>query len=496
VTIERELKLAASPAFRMPDLADVLEGVRSVRLPDRTLHTVYLDAADLRLLRWGASLRYREEQGWTVKLPHPDTGTAIVREEITFPGDGGIVPAAALDLLRGALRTADVEPVLQLRTERRTIELRDGADSVVAEVADDEVVVVSGSRRQARFRELEVEQREEGIEGLLDAVVARLRAAGAGEPDPTPKPVRALGPLATAPADVAVGVLPGHPTTGELIRHAIAGSVAHLVRHDHIVRLDTDPEGVHQARVATRRLRSDLRTFAPLLEPGWLAAVRAQLRWLGDALAEARETDVLLERLRRRAARLDARDGAAAAQVIHGLEHRDKEAHAALLEVMSSERYAIVLDLLVDAASAPALVPGATGPAAEVVPPLVRRPWKGLRRAVLAAGRDPGAPELHDIRIRAKRVRYAAEAVEPVAGKPARRFARAAARLQDVLGEHQDAVVAAAWLRTWSAAQDSRDVVFVAGVLAGLEDAAAERAAGGWRQAWERVDRASLRDRM
>ena len=496
MTVEREVKLAASPAFRMPALADVLEGVRAVRLPDRTLHTVYFDAADLRLLRWGASLRYREEQGWTVKLPRPETGSALVREEVSFPGDGGIVPNAALDLLRGMLRTADVEPVLQLRTDRRTIELRDGVDSVLAEVADDEVVVVSGLRRQARFRELEVEQREEGLPGLLEAVVARLRAAGAGEPDPTPKPVRALGPRATAPADVVVGPLPAEPTMAEVVRRAIAASVVHLVRHDPILRLDNDPEGVHQARVATRRLRSDLRTFAPLLEPGWLAEVRGQLRWLGDALAQARDTDVLLERLRRTADRLDAADVAAAAQVIQGLELRDKEAHASALAVMTSDRYAGVLDLLVEAANAPMFASDPALPAADIVPRLVRRPWKALRRSVLAAGRDPADEQLHGIRIRAKRARYAAEAAAPVVGKPAQRFAKATARLQDVLGEHQDAVVAAGWLRTWAADQDSRDVAFVAGVLAGLEEAAADRTADRWRTSWEQVDRMSLRGWM
>jgi CHAD domain-containing protein len=113
---------------------------------------------------------------------------------------------------------------------------------------------------------------------------------------------------------------------------------------------------------------------------------------------------------------------------------------------------------------------------------------------VKEAGTGPSDEQLHAIRIRAKRVRYAAEAVAPMMGKPARRFAEAAARLQTVLGEHNDAVVAEAWLRSWAAERRSGDAAFAAGMLAGIERAAAQTAREGWRKAWKAV--ATAREAM
>jgi len=82
---------------------------------------------------------------------------------------------------------------------------------------------------------------------------------------------------------------------------------------------------------------------------------------------------------------------------------------------------------------------------------------------------------------------YAADAVVPILGKSARRFADAAADLQTILGEHNDAVVAGSWLRTWAAVRRSGDAAFAAGMLAGIERAAANDARERWRKAWKHL---------
>jgi CHAD domain-containing protein len=107
-------------------------------------------------------------------------------------------------------------------------------------------------------------------------------------------------------------------------------------------------------------------------------------------------------------------------------------------------------------------------------------------------GDDPPDHELHQIRIRAKRARYAAEAVEPVIGKPAEDFADAISDLQTVLGDHQDAVVGEAWLRE-AASAARRDVALVAGMLIAAERAAAATTRDSWRTVWEAADRKQLR---
>ena len=256
-----------------------------------------------------------------------------------------------------------------------------------------------------------------------------------------------------------------------------------------------DPEGVHQTRVATRRLRSDLRTFRSLLDEGWVRGLRAELAWLGGALGAARDADVLLERIRARASSLDETERPAAAEIVGALERRDKDAHAAVMEALTSARYAELLDALVDAANAPCFSDAATRPAGEALPPLVRAPWKKLRATVHAAGDQPTAEALHEIRIGAKRLRYAAEAVGTVVGKPAYRLAAHGEAVQDVLGEHHDAVVAASWLRGWASGA-SADGAFAAGTIAGVEAVAAADARTAWAKAWRALDRRELRGWM
>ncbi len=114
---------------------------------------------------------------------------------------------------------------------------------------------------------------------------------------------------------------------------------------------------------------------------------------------------------------------------------------------MESPRYVALLERLIEAARQPQCRKAADAPAAEVVPGLVAGPWRKLRKAVDALPPNPPDADLHQIRILAKRTRYAAEAAAPLVGKKAKAFAVAVAELQEVLGDHQDAVVAEAWLR-------------------------------------------------
>ncbi len=359
----------------------------------------------------------------------------------------------------------------------------------MAEVVDDEVSVLDGRRLAARFRELEVEVTTDIPPSLLDRIIERLTASGAGLPDPTPKYIRALGPRGAQPPEVVPPPLASGATAGDVVRHALAASVIRLIRHDAVVRLDADDEGVHQARIATRRIRSDLRTFDPLVDPGWANALSEELRWVADALGTARDADVMRTRLRSRIEALDGVTAAASARLEALIEDARRRAHQELLERMRARRYAELLDRLVEAARSPSLLLAADPPAVDVLPGLLSKPWAELRSTVKQLSNDPSPSRLHEVRIKAKRCRYAAEAIAPLAGQRAGAFARAAAKLQDVLGEHQDAVVAEAWLRSTAVRSRSVRTAFVAGELAGLERAAAEAAAARWRPAWRKLKR-------
>jgi len=488
--LEREVKLAVTPGFRLPDLDDVAAAVETTPVDEHRLETVYYDTPDLRLARWGCNFRLRQGEGWTLKLPTTSEGPTLTRRELEFPGSGGRPPEAAVALVIAYVRRSTLVPVASLSTLRRRVQLKNREGAVLAEVVDDDVSVIQGLRVQSRFREVEVELRDPSAERLLEPILARLRDAGAADEDQASKVVRALGARATAAPEVDPIPVSSTSTAGELVRHILAVSVASLLRHDPGVRLGDDPEDVHRARVATRRLRSQLRTFRSLLDQDWANALREDLRWLGAGLGSVRDRQVMSQRLRGRTRALIEDDGPVVAELADELQAESEEARGRLVLDMRSDRYIDLVERLVDASRAPALVAEAQQPAATAVPALARRDWKRLRKGVSGMPDSPADMQLHRTRILAKRVRYAAEAGAPIVGKVASQLADAAAGLQDVLGDHQDSVTAQRWLR--GAGQQGQRA-FVAGELCAMERDAAAHDRAEWPKVWKKVDRKRLR---
>jgi CHAD domain-containing protein len=498
VKLEREVKLAAWGGFTLPDLFGVAERVESRPLPERRLDAVYYDTRDLRLARAGVSLRHRagDDPPWTVKLPEGERGPIMNRKEITFEGPQGEIPPQAAALVRAYTRTAALVPVARLKTRRTGVELVVD-DEKVAEVADDEVSVYHGRRLASRFREVEVEIEPEAPPGLLAAVIGRLRAAGAGDADGTAKVARALGPRAQGPPDHAPVILEAGASVGDVIRAAMTAGLNRMVAHDPGVRLGDDAEDVHQARVGTRRLRSDLRTFRPLLDPEWVAGLREEAGWYAGLLGAVRDAEVLMERLEgQAAAALAKEDAAGVAALVRHLADDREAARALLLEAMNSPRYAELLDRLTVAAAAPVAADDAdlAQRADDALPALARRPWRRLRRAVRALPEEPADGELHAVRILAKHTRYAAEAAAPVMGRRAKAFAAAVADVQTVLGDHQDACVTEDWLRAAVGTVSDPGQAVLIGQLIGLQRAEAHDRRGAWPKAWKRAADLKLRD--
>jgi CHAD domain-containing protein len=492
--LERELKFSPGPTFTMPDLADSAHGIGTDAPVTIKLVASYFDTPDLRLARAGASLRHRNDEGWLVKLP-VERDEGLTRVEQRVPGDGDTPPDAAIDLVRALARSAPIQLIARLNTLRTIIVVRDALGAQVAEIADDEVSVIDGVRLAARFREIEVELTEGADEEIVARLGKRLQTSGAGRPDPIPKIVRAIGPRALDPPDVE----PARPldlasTALEVVTAAVANSTARLIANDPGVRLGEDSEAVHQARVATRRLRSDLRTFRIVLDEQWSEPLRAELKWLGERLGEVRDADVLLERLDAQLDALPHADAIGARDLLDTLRTQRSTARDALLITMRSDRYVGLLDRLVDASHEVPASPDRDDLDEIELEELVRPPWKKLRRAVEELDHDPPDQALHDVRIRAKRVRYAAEAVAPAIGREAKKFAKRIAEVQTTLGDHQDAVVAEQWLRDQLHPTSSGPMLFVAGELAAIERAAARNSRAQFPAVWRRARHKRLRD--
>ncbi|HXL41462.1 MAG TPA: CYTH and CHAD domain-containing protein [Actinomycetota bacterium] len=498
VSTESEDKLEADPGFEIPDLSGVEPGAQVAVLREALLEAVYFDTADLRLARnSGITLRYRRDRSpgstdegtWTLKLPEDATGTgdrALIRQELSWPGSPDDVPPQAAALVRAITRRAPLQPVARLTTQRRRLELRDREGPPLAEIDDDLVSIAEPVQEQ--FRQIEVEWTGEARPGLRKAVLDRLRRAGARSGDATPKVFRALGLADGAKPDVEVPHLDRHSTMRDVVAASIAGATKTMIERDPGVRLGGDIEHVHKARVATRRLRSDLRTFRPLLDAGWERQMRNDLRLPANALGEVRDADVLMAELRAQIASLEGPDAAAAARLLAKLGAERDQANARLLEVLDGEPYALLLDRLVAAAANPPMADPAAGglPASHTLPGLVARPWKRLRRWVAGLGKEPADEALHEVRKRAKQLRYASEAAAPVRGRPAVKLAGAAENLQEVLGEFHDAVVSAGWLRD-HAGTEGVSTALVAGRIVEREERRRAEQRSAWPKAWKRL---------
>jgi CHAD domain-containing protein len=500
--LEEERKYDVDPQFTLPDLTVALPArARVVPRPPVSLRATYYDTTDLRLARAGASLRFRrgDEEPWTVKLP---TGVPGVRHEISRTGPPGAIPDELAGLVTGYTRGAPLSAAAVLRTTRRVYEVRGAAGELLAELDDDLVAVLDGGSVRSRFREVEVE-RHEGGRKLLNRIGDALSAAGAVSGEFLPKHVRALE--ATGPADLTppTGRLADGADAGQVVTEAIRVDIGRMLAHDPLVRLGADlPDGdtaVHQMRVGCRRLRTDLRTFRTVLDPDWADELRAELSWIADALGGARDVEVLRARLRRTAAMDPSSplDSDAVATFDAELAARHSAALAALAEAMSGKRYLALLDRLVAAAAAPRLAADrAAEPAQELLPRLAGKPWRRLTDGsdgVVAAGSlDPLGPdhEWHNVRIRAKRARYATEAVAAVAGGSAAGLARKVAQVQELLGEHQDAVIAAeTWLSIAGSDPGNHTLAVTAGRLVERERAVVREVRAGFPDAWAAVNR-------
>jgi CHAD domain-containing protein len=313
-------------------------------------------------------------------------------------------------------------------------------------------------------------------------------AAGDPHPGPSPaprrwRPARPRRP----PLEVDLGGTATGVSAGEAIQLALARSVERIEEQQALVSRTGDPESVHQTRVATRRLRSDLKTFGVLFQPGSADHARSELRWLADLLGAVRDADILRSRLAT-GTRQTSPDDPPSEELDRRVERQRGRAQLELLGALHGPRSAALLHVLETIATNPPLAEVAGAPADAFLPLIAAQPWAKLQRAVRKLDKHPGDEELHAVRIAAKQCRYAAEAVAVVIGKPALRFAAAVADLQEALGDYNDAVISVMWLRQ---AVDDLDpaTAFLAGRLSEHQEVIGRAARDHWPAAWQKLNR-------
>ncbi|MDJ0337385.1 CYTH and CHAD domain-containing protein [Cryobacterium sp. PH31-O1] len=451
--IEIERKFDVDELAVLPRLTE-LPGVQAMAEPMvHDLAAVYFDTKDLVLTAAHITLRRRtggDDAGWHLKLPL-DGGR---RREIHSPlgkhaqDKADAVPESLAQLVRVYVRDSPLVPVARLNTTRVVHGLIGAGGETLAVVCDDRVQAerLVHEPASAAWREWELEL-VDAPEDLLDAGQSVLASAGILVSQHASKLARALGDRFPAtPAQNQHRPTPTRPAANVLL--------ASLREQIGVIRMQ-DPEirqhragAVHAMRVATRRLRSVLATYESLIDPAVVQHLRTELGWLAAVLGGSRDEEVLHRRL---AGLLDHEPPALLLGPIRErLETRSAtdagSAGRTLIAALDTHRYFRLLDALDALVAAPPFTAAAGQDARVLVPALVAKEWKKLRSAVRRAAKTMPGPErdlaLHEVRKRSKRLRYAAETAHPLNPKRAARVSRFAQKLQTILGDQHDSVIA------------------------------------------------------
>ncbi|MFF4419839.1 CHAD domain-containing protein [Streptomyces sp. NPDC001549] len=495
--IERKFEFSKAKSARrgVPDLTGTAAIAAVSDQGTVDLDAVYYDTPDQRLAADGLTLRRRTggaDEGWHLKLPV----SPGVRDEIGAALSDTVPPSLAA-LVRSRVRGAGLQPQVRLLSSRRVSHLLDADGALLAELSTDAVLAERGEATAA-WTEVEVELADGVDPELLDAVEKTFRKAGLRVSDAPSKLARALAETAAEPpARPESGGPEG--TTGAHVLAYLREQRDALVAQDPAVRRGL-PDSVHQMRVASRRIRSAFKTYRKVIDRAATDPIGEELRWLAAELGVDRDQEVLLERIQNHLGELPRTlmTGPVRSRLRTWNTARRTGSRRRVLAALDGKRYLVLLDALDAVLETPPLKKAAARSPEAVLPKAVLRDYERLAARVgTALTQEPGHERdlaLHEARKAAKRARYAAEAAAPALGKPAEHLAKSVKKVQSLLGDHQDSVVAREALRGLAVqATGAGESAFTWGVLYAREEALAERSERELPDIWAEASDPALR---
>lgn len=435
----------------------------------------HVDTERLRLLALGHTLtQVTDGSGprWVLHLAGSD-------DPIVFVSIGDDVPPVLEQLLCGVTAGRSLAEVATLTSHHRHSAVSIGEGTTDVSVDDDLVVGPDGYRRRRVRLEL-----LSGDPEQYALALARLRQAGATSA-PTCSVLTELLTERLAQARLRRVALDGDATLAELARASVTRATRELLIIDPSLRLDAMPDDVHDARVALRRLRSDLRTLEPLLRRRQAERLRDELAWLAGHLGRLRDLDVLADHVHDwlPATAIDEEGGRL---LLRRLRNERRVAAMVVRNALASPRYEALVRDLRRAARRTRWKRGVHGSdaAAEPARNLARHASRRVRRDVCRLDDPPRVAQLHRVRKDAKASRYAAELVSPVLDDELDGLAERMHALQDVLGALQDTVVVHEWVHRLPARQLAPAEAWAAARLTRAADVAADEACAAWPAVW------------
>lgn len=465
----------------LPDLTGVAGVAAVIDKGVASLDATYYDTPDERLAASSVTLRRRtggSDAGWHLKFPVAPG----VRDEIQAPLSDTLPPDLA-DLVRSRVRDGELVPVVRLRSDRDVRDLVDADGRLLAEVSVDAVHAerlhgggTGDTDATAQWTEIEVELADGGDPAFLDKVEKRLKKAGVRPSSSASKLARALAETAPKKKRRETGAGKAPVTAGDHVLAYVRAQRDTIVELDPAVRRDVY-DSVHSMRVATRRMRSTFKSYGTILDRAVTDPIGDELKWLAGQLGVDRDREVLTERLT--AALDEVPPGLVHGPIAERLATWTSAEHAGargrLIGVLDSRRYLTLLDTLDALIADPPLLKAAGKKPEKVIAKAVAKDFRKVSGLVgKALELEPGTDRdvtIHEARKKTKRTRYAAEAAGPALGKPAKTMVKSMKSLQNLLGEHQDSVMARQTLRELSAvANAAGESAFTYGLLYGREE--------------------------
>lgn len=506
---ETGLKLTLPSPAAEAEIIAALEGqaYRIKRLKAGRNLDLYLDTFDWSLYKEKLSLRYRIAGGqarYTLKAVGSSEEGSARRQETDCPLDAPLpkpaeIPAKKIaELVDGLIRPRRLIEQFLIRTDRRPFRLTtpEGAEvELVFATSSFTRKGLQGPRNARKLYELEAELAS-GPETALAALAALLHKTAACRPSLGTRFAVALARLKIAipakkpPARYAVRL---EDRFDQAVRKILAHQWQRFTEQLPGIRRDIDTEFVHQARVATRRIRSALRLFQAAVPAGAGAQLAAELQWLGALLGSVRDLDVFLLNLPAFRARCDRFPKKWQVRIEALVAGRRREALADLLAGLASPRYERCARLLERLLSAPLPLrprPPAGKPVGEAVAAIIRERFAAVMKRGREALAEPRPKRFHTLRIRMKRLRYACEFMAGAYEGSLDPFIDRTVEIQDCLGEMQDAVFTRAFLADLFAAWKGRlvepELVFLLGALSQLQDELSRERRRQFAPIWER----------
>ena len=470
-----------------------------VVVPESTVEITdtYYDTDDWRFYRAGYALRVRNTDGAveaTMKSLTPAEGSLRRRREISEPlsEDNPSTLKKASGPVGGRSRTLvggrEMRPLFTIKTHRQgfALLLKGSADGIQSDVRVGEISLdtseIPQGEETTRLTRVEVEAPLDGnptpdLHGFVDEMRSALELA----PASVSKYGTGLYASGLNPEGEDSRFGPTHidpsMSLGEVAFAVLRTQFAEMQDHEPGTRLGEDPEELHDMRVPTRRMRAAIKVFEAAL-PERASWLREELRWVALALGDVRDLDVQIERLQAWREEADEEISGFLNRILTLTRKRREVARKNMLEVLDSVRYERLLssfaEMLRLGPAAELELAQADGnekanePVTAAAPALVSDRYHKWRKAAKRLDESSSPEDFHDVRKKGKRLRYTLEFVSEVYGKPVQKLVAPLKALQDDLGDHQDAIVAAEYLRelgtTTGETRVPRGVAFTMGV--------------------------------